>query len=36
MDNLIMTMTAFSVMTQLALINLSLIDIKNILYKFKK
>ena len=31
-----MTMAAFNVMVQLAIINLSLIDIKNSLYEFKK
>jgi hypothetical protein len=35
MNNL-MTMTAFNVMAQLAVINLTLIEIKSLLYEFKK
>ena len=36
MNTFIMKMVAFNVMTQLAFINLTLIEIKNHLYDFKK
>jgi hypothetical protein len=36
MNTFSMTMVAFNVMAQLAIINITLIDIKSLLYEFKK